>query len=113
MKGSDIVISKAGGITTSEALNMNVPLIIFGSTAGQERENTKFLSKSGCAYYARDYKQLLDTLRNVLENRKLIQDMINNSSKIAVSGGSKKIADSIYKRISKINECVEIGSESK
>ncbi|MGE5329090.1 MAG: MGDG synthase family glycosyltransferase [Deltaproteobacteria bacterium] len=113
MRGSDIVISKAGGITTTEALNMNVPLIIFGSTAGQEKENTKFLSENGCAYYAKDINQLFNTLKNVIVNKKLIQDMIDNAAKIKVDGGSQKIAECIYKKMTKKNECVEIGSESK
>ncbi|MGE5473774.1 MAG: MGDG synthase family glycosyltransferase [Ignavibacteriales bacterium] len=113
MRGSDLVISKAGGITTTEALNMHVPLIIFGSPAGQEKENTRFLLDNGCAYYAKNFNQLFDTLKTVLANKKLIQDMVDNTVKIKVMGGSQKIADSIYKKINIKNECVEMGSEKK
>lgn len=113
MRGSDIVISKAGGITTTEALNMDVPLIIYGSPAGQERENTKFLLENGCSYYAKDIKELFATLKTVLDNKKLIEDMINNTTKIKVTDGSQKIADSIYRKINRKNECIEMRSEEK
>lgn len=113
MRGSDIVISKAGGITTTEALNMNVPIIIFGSPAGQEKENTKFLLESGCAYYAKKPEQLFKTLKMIFENKKLLSDMIENTHKIKVSSGTEKIADYIYKKLNKENDYIEIGSEHK
>jgi len=111
MRGSDIVITKAGGITTTEALNMNVPLIIFGSPAGQEKENTKFLLNSNCAFYAKNYKQLLSTLTNVLRNKDLVKDMIDKTKHISVSGGSYKIAEFILVKINEDNEPIQVGSE--
>jgi processive 1,2-diacylglycerol beta-glucosyltransferase len=62
---SDILITKAGGLTTSEALAMELPMIIFHPIPGQEYANRDYLVRSGAALAADNRKELgaaLDTL---------------------------------------------------
>ncbi|MFN3652269.1 MAG: MGDG synthase family glycosyltransferase [Armatimonadota bacterium] len=46
---SDILVTKAGGLTTSEALAMELPMIIFHPIPGQEYANRDYLVKAGAA----------------------------------------------------------------
>jgi len=43
MSISDIMVTKAGGVSTTEALNSILPMILFGSIPGQETWNEQFL----------------------------------------------------------------------
>jgi processive 1,2-diacylglycerol beta-glucosyltransferase len=45
----DLVVSKAGGLTCSEALIKRTPLIIFKPTPGQEVKNAEYLEAAGAA----------------------------------------------------------------
>ncbi len=52
MAVSDIVVAKGGGLTTSEALAMEKPLILFQSLPGQESRNGEVLSRHHAATVA-------------------------------------------------------------
>lgn len=47
MEASDLVVSKAGGITVSEALVKGVPMVVYKPIPGQEAANTEYLQRHG------------------------------------------------------------------
>ena len=49
MDASDCIVSKPGGLTTSEALAKRLPMIIVDPIPGQESRNTEFLLNNGAA----------------------------------------------------------------
>lgn len=49
MNIADFVISKPGGLTTTEILVSNVPFIVINPIPGQEEENARFLLNNGAA----------------------------------------------------------------
>ena len=49
MEVSTLIITKPGGMTTSEALSKGLPMVIINPLPGQEIRNTDFLLKSGIA----------------------------------------------------------------
>lgn len=68
MNASDLLISKTGGITVSEALACGLPMVAFNVIPGQEASNCKFLLKNGAARYARDAANLEWVLTRLLTN---------------------------------------------
>jgi processive 1,2-diacylglycerol beta-glucosyltransferase len=54
MAASDLVITKPGGLTTSECLAMGLPLIVVSPIPGQEEHNADFLLENGAALKACD-----------------------------------------------------------
>lgn len=46
MDNSVLLISKPGGLTVSEAINKNLPIIIPFSYPGQEKDNVHFIVRS-------------------------------------------------------------------
>jgi processive 1,2-diacylglycerol beta-glucosyltransferase len=61
MEAADLVITKAGGLTVSEALSRGTPMIIYMPIPGQEERNSDYLLEQGAAVKAKgletiDYK---------------------------------------------------------
>ena len=55
MDYSDLIISKPGGLTSTEAINKKLPLIIPFVIPGQETENLEVLQSNRCAIYLNNY----------------------------------------------------------
>ncbi|WP_051620769.1 MGDG synthase family glycosyltransferase [Paenibacillus sp. UNC451MF] len=55
---SSCIVSKAGGLTLSESLALQVPIFIFKPFAGQEKENAVFLSGKGVASISHNLEEL-------------------------------------------------------
>ena len=58
MHASDVIISKPGGLTTSEALAAELPMIIVRPLPGQEERNATYLTTRGAALRAHDASEL-------------------------------------------------------
>lgn len=52
LEAADVVVSKAGGLTCSEALIKRTPLVVFRPTPGQEVANARYLVSGGAAVLA-------------------------------------------------------------
>jgi processive 1,2-diacylglycerol beta-glucosyltransferase len=52
MAMSDLMVSKPGGVTTSEALAAELPLVLVSPVPGQEEENVSYLTHLGAAVVA-------------------------------------------------------------
>lgn len=68
MTVSEIVITKAGGLTVSEALTKQLPLVIYKPIPGQEEENSNFLRKIGAGRIAATEEELSQIVGSLLEN---------------------------------------------
>ena len=53
MSISDLVVTKPGGLTTSESLACNLPMVIINPLPGQEEENAALLESKGIAVWLR------------------------------------------------------------
>ena len=49
MHAGDLLITKPGGLTVSEALAAGIPLAVFDPIPGQEEDNANFLETRGLA----------------------------------------------------------------
>ncbi|WP_042461972.1 MGDG synthase family glycosyltransferase [Neobacillus dielmonensis] len=72
---SDLMISKPGGVTISEALAMELPLLIYHSLPGQEEDNANYLTQSGFALIAKSKKELIDLVENLIQDSAPLQLM--------------------------------------
>ncbi len=82
MSAADIVITKAGGLTVSEALTKQLPIIIYKPIPGQEQENAAFLERIGAGRTAHTRSELENILLSLLEhpeNMKLMQQAAANA----------------------------------
>lgn len=75
MACSDLVITKPGGLTTSECLAMGLPMIVNSPIPGQEERNADYLLEQGAALKAYDDLSLAYRLELLLSNPKKLQTM--------------------------------------
>ena len=66
MKISDIVISKAGGLTVSECLSLNKPMIIFNPMPGQEERNAEFVEENSFGVKADSEREIASALSKAM-----------------------------------------------
>ncbi len=66
MVASDVVITKPGGLTSSECLIMQLPMLLIDPIPGQEERNSDFLMERGVALKANDIAGLAYKLRQLL-----------------------------------------------
>ncbi|WP_143317449.1 glycosyltransferase [Clostridium sp. HBUAS56017] len=93
MEYSDIIISKPGGLTVTEAIIKNLPLIIPFVIPGQEKDNADFLASNGYAYYVHDIKSINSIVDKIIENPELLSEMKKNLKDLSSTYSSKAIID--------------------
>jgi processive 1,2-diacylglycerol beta-glucosyltransferase len=71
MAAADLVLSKPGGLTTSEALALGRPLFILNPIPGQESANSDFLLERGAAVKVNRIEDLPFRLAEILDSSKL------------------------------------------
>jgi len=71
MAVSDLLVTKPGGLTTSEALAMGKPLFILNPIPGQEAANSDFLLERGAAAKVSRVEDLAFRLGELLGSKKL------------------------------------------
>ncbi|MEY2194445.1 glycosyltransferase [Neobacillus sp. BF23-41] len=65
---SDLLISKPGGVTISEALAMELPLLIYNPLPGQEEDNADYLVNAGLAIKAENKMELISKIHHMLDD---------------------------------------------
>jgi processive 1,2-diacylglycerol beta-glucosyltransferase len=71
----DLVITKPGGLTTSECLAMGLPMIVNSPMPGQEERNADFLLEQGVALKAFDDVSLEYRIQYLLDHPAKLADM--------------------------------------
>ncbi len=75
MSVSDIVLTKAGGLTISESLAKGLPMIFFSSIPGLETSNEKVICKSGAGIKVKTVEEIKNTLFFLKSNFASYQDI--------------------------------------
>ena len=91
MSVSHLIITKAGGLTVSEALTKQLPLLIYKPIPGQEEENAHFVKCNGAGLVAETEAELGQLLSHFLYNLDELEAMRQKAS-ITLPGHSTKRA---------------------
>ena len=83
MSISDLVVTKPGGLTTSESLASHLPMIIINPIPGQEKENAEFLENHGIAVWIKNSNESKKIFELLLSNKEKLEDMKKNTSILA------------------------------
>jgi processive 1,2-diacylglycerol beta-glucosyltransferase len=83
MEVSDVIVSKAGGMTTAEALAKSLPMVIVNPFPGHERMNTDYLVGKGVAVEVTECAHLKDKLNELFDAPAIIEKMRENIRAIA------------------------------
>lgn len=78
MAASDMVVTKPGGLTSSECLTMGLPMLLVDPIPGQEERNGDYLMERGAALKAHDIVSLDYKLRALIAAPNRLTLMRNN-----------------------------------
>ncbi|MED4599894.1 glycosyltransferase [Paenibacillus validus] len=99
MSRSSCIVTKAGGITLSEAIHINVPIIIFKPFPGQEKENASYLSDQGVALIANEISELTRQAKAILTDEKMANAMKNRARSLQAGYAANRIVEDVFHRL--------------
>ena len=101
MHASDLIITKPGGLTVSEALACNVPLAVFDAIPGQEEDNANFLMTHDMAVRIKKGDDCAATIEALLRDRERLEKMRESCASFDKSQSSKNIFSLINELLQK------------
>jgi len=97
MQASDIVISKPGGLTTSEVLASSTLMAVIDPIPGQEQRNSDYLLESGVAVRIHDMETGGRKIADLLYNRRRLAIMRRHLKYVSRPRAAYDIVDDIMK----------------
>lgn len=91
MDQSHIMITKPGGLTTSECLKKGLPMIIPYYIPGQEEENLDFLLDEGLADFVPDPKDMNQTVQKLAEDPERMRRIAEKMQEITQDYSVQKV----------------------
>lgn len=91
MSISSFVITKPGGLTSSESLASNLPMIIINPLPGQEEANASFLERSGAAIWLKPTDNIDETISNIMNSSHKLEEMKSFAKKVSKPESTKNI----------------------
>lgn len=99
MAASDLLITKPGALTLSEALSMHLPILLYHAIPGQEEENAAFLTRKGAALWAHDDYSLADTVYELFTRPERMSYLREMAAILARPTAAQTIAGTIWKNL--------------
>lgn len=98
MAAADLIITKPGGLTTSEALAVGKPILVLNPIPGQEAANSDFLLENGAATKANRIEDLPFRLEKLLGTPKL-GEIARAAKSLGRPGAARAICQAVLKRM--------------
>lgn len=95
MAVSTLLISKPGALTISEALAMELPMILNEPIPGQEKENAAYVENIGAAVWVKDRNAIFQIVEDVLDNNDKLLSMREQAKKYKKPEAAKDIVGCI------------------
>ena len=92
MRAADVLVTKAGPGTISEALNTGLPIIMVSYLPGQETGNISYVISKGAGVWAPHPDQVVQTLRNWIEQPEQYAQTVAACQRAARPDAARKIA---------------------
>ena len=103
MDASDLIITKPGGLTTSEFLAKRLPAIIMNPIPGQEDRNMEFLVNSGAAVMVTDTFPVDEALYELLNNEWRMELLQKSVEKLGKPHSTEHLCEFIIEELNKLH----------
>lgn len=97
MSISDLVVTKPGGLTSTESLASGLPIVAINPIPGQEEENAEFLENAGVAVWIHKQANYDEVVSNLLSDKDKLHQMKINTKLLAKKNSTKDICNIILK----------------
>lgn len=95
MSISHLVVTKPGGLTTTESLASHLPILIINPIPGQEEQNAEFLEEHGVGIWLKKEDDPDEVISNLFSSEEKINEMQENTKKLAKIHSTKNICEII------------------
>lgn len=110
MHAADVIITKAGPGTITEAMACNLPILLTAAVPGQEVGNIKYVVDNGLGYYTPTPDQLVYALQRLIDpSTKDLQQIHKNIARIFMPKASFDIARTILEQAQAMIERMQNG----
>lgn len=99
MACSDLVITKPGGLTTSECLAMGVPMIVNAPIPGQEERNADYLLEQGAALKSVDLVSLEYRVRLLLAEPARLAQMRERARALGRPAAARRVLQTVLAQL--------------
>ena len=93
MSISSLVVTKPGGMTTTESLASHLPMLIINPIPGQEEENAEFLESKGVGIWIKKDTDVNTLLNSIFSNPDKLEKMKQNTNILAKPNSTKNICE--------------------
>lgn len=104
MKSSDIILTKPGGLTTTEIAVLGKPFIHTMPIPGCETYNANFFEKNNMSFKCNNVEEVVEKTKFLINDNKKQKELIKNQNKLINKNSAKEIAKLIKKQIETRNE---------
>jgi 1,2-diacylglycerol 3-beta-galactosyltransferase len=108
MRAADVLVTKAGPGTISEALNASLPIILYARLPGQEDGNVTYVVKKGAGAWAPSPKKVVEVVREWVEHPEERERVVRACRKAARPEAAHTIAYILGARLGIIEEKTEL-----
>ncbi len=98
MSISNVVVTKAGGLTISESLTSHLPIIIINPIPGQEEENAEFLIEENLAIWPKTNREILNTIKSFVRHPEKLDEMKEKTYEFSKPYATKEICEILLKK---------------
>ncbi len=95
MRAADLLISKPGGLTSSEALASELPLVMLKPLPGQEERNTRYLQDRGVGVLLHSSRELAPAVEQLLDDPSAVERMRRRARALAHPDAARAVTDII------------------
>lgn len=96
MRAADILVTKAGPGTISEALNAGLPMILSGRIPGQEDGNVRYVVAEGAGVWAPGPERVAEAVDHWLSNPGWMARAAAHARRLARPNAAREIAESAW-----------------
>ena len=96
MSISDLVVTKPGGLTTTESLASGLPIVVINPIPGQEEENAEFLEENKVAIWIKKGDDVEQLLNDLFSNPDKMQEMKVRARLMAKKNSTRDICKILF-----------------
>jgi processive 1,2-diacylglycerol beta-glucosyltransferase len=103
MDAADLLVTKPGGLTSSEALAKALPMVIANPIPGQEERNARYLLQKGVAERADDPKDISTLVQSLMTHPSRLKRMVEKTKEIATPYSAMEVARHVFRLVGYAN----------
>ena len=98
---SEVILTKPGGLTTTEIATIRKPLIHIMPIPGCENNNANYFAERQMSMKCENIEQVINNTKKIIENKELQKKIIENQKKYIRGDACEKIAEIVIKELNR------------